>query len=80
VTESGAESPLPRQLRLNLADLADVFDDPSWELSGYLDLVTGQVIRVTAHLQPELEAIRTDFQSGWVIESGFTQCSKSSSP
>jgi len=80
VTESGAESPLPCQLRVNLADLADVFDDPSWELSGYLDLVTGQVIRVTAHLQPELEAIRTDFQPGWVIESGFMQCSKSSSP
>jgi hypothetical protein len=33
--ESGAEPPVARQLRCELAVLADAFDDASWEMSVY---------------------------------------------
>ena len=55
--KSGAEPPVARQLRCDLAELADAFDDPSWEMSVYLDLDTGEVIRITADVLEELEAI-----------------------
>jgi hypothetical protein len=58
--ESRAQ-PLPaRRLRVDLADLADAFDEASWEVSAYLDLDTGEVVRVTTEVHQELEAIEAE--------------------
>ena len=54
------EPPLPRQIRVELADLVDAFDEGSNEVSAYLDLESGEVIRLTAEIQQELEAISAD--------------------
>jgi hypothetical protein len=42
--ESGAEPPVARRRRCDEAELADAFDDASWEISAYLDLDTCEVI------------------------------------
>ena len=55
--EPPAEPPAARRVRVDLADLALAFDDASWEASTFLDLDTGEVIRITAELRDELEAI-----------------------
>src|SRR5687768_16759486 len=57
VMEVQAQPPDKRRLRVNLADLVDAFDDVSWEVAAYLDLETGEVVRVTAETRQELEAI-----------------------
>jgi hypothetical protein len=58
--ESPTEPPMPRRLPVDLGDLADALDDASGEVSAYLDLESGEVIRVTAEIQQELEAIAED--------------------
>ena len=55
--KSQAEPPARRRIRIDLADLAEAFDDASWEVSTFLDLDTGNVIRITAEVRDELEAI-----------------------
>ena len=55
--ESGAQPPVARRLRCDLAELVDAFDDASWEMSVYVDLDTGEVIHITADVREELEAI-----------------------
>jgi hypothetical protein len=55
--ESRVEPPLARRVQANLADLAEAFDDASWELSVYLDLDTGEVISLTAEIREGLERI-----------------------
>ncbi len=55
--DAQAPPPSAHQLQVDLADLADAFDDASWEVSAYLDLDTGQVIRTTWEIRQELEAI-----------------------
>ena len=55
--KSQAEPPARRRVRIDLADLAEAFDDASWEVSTFLDLDTGNVIRITAEVRDELEAI-----------------------
>lgn len=40
-----------------MADLAAAFDEASLEVSAYLDLDTGEVIRVTSDIREELDAI-----------------------
>jgi Uncharacterised protein family (UPF0158) len=58
--ESPTEPPIPRQIRVDLAGLVDAFDEGSDEVSAYLDLESGEVIRLTAEIQHELEAISAD--------------------
>lgn len=53
-----------RRLRVDLADLADAFDDASWEAPAYLDLDTGAVIRTSADVLHELDAIRAELPEG----------------
>jgi uncharacterized protein UPF0158 len=55
--QSQAEPPARRRVRIDLADLAEAFDDASWEVSTFLDLDTGNVIRITAEARAELEAL-----------------------
>src|SRR5713226_940778 len=55
--ESGAQPPVARRLRCDLAELVDTFDDVSWEMSVYLDLNTREVIHITPDVREELEAI-----------------------
>ena len=55
--QSQAEPPARRRVRIDLADLAEAFDDASWEVSTFLDLDTGNVIRITAEVRDELEAL-----------------------
>jgi Uncharacterised protein family (UPF0158) len=55
--ESQAERPAGRRVRVDLADLAAALDEASWEVSTFLDLNTGEVIRITAEVRDELEAI-----------------------
>ncbi len=55
--ESGAQPPVARRLRCDLAELVDAFDDASWEMSVYLDLNTGELIHITADVREELEAM-----------------------
>jgi hypothetical protein len=52
--ESRAEPPVAPRLRVALAELADAFDRAAWEVDAYLDLDTGDVIRVTADVRHEL--------------------------
>ena len=54
---SQAEPPAARRVRVDLAELAEAFDEASWEVSSFLDLDTGEVIRITAEVRDELEAI-----------------------
>ena len=55
--ESGAQPPVARRLRCDLAELADAFDDASWEMTVYLNPPTGELIHITADVREELEAI-----------------------
>ena len=55
--ESPTKPPIPRQIRVDLADLVDALDDASGEMNAYLDLESGRVIWVTADVRQELEAI-----------------------
>jgi hypothetical protein len=52
-----AEAPAGRRIRIDLADLVEAFDDASWEVSTFLDLDTGNVIRIAAEVRDELEAL-----------------------
>ena len=58
--KSHAEPPAGRRVRIDLADLAEAFDDASWEVSTFLDLDTGNVIRIAAEVRAELEALYTE--------------------
>src|SRR5262249_29194758 len=58
--ESPTKPPIPRQIRVDLADLVDALDDASGEMNAYLDLESGRVIWVTADVRQELEAITED--------------------
>ena len=58
--DSPAGLPVPRRLRVDLGDLVDALGDASNEVSAYLDLQSGDVIRLTAEIQQELEAISAD--------------------
>jgi hypothetical protein len=62
-----AQPPGNRQLKLDLADLADAFDDASWELRVYLDLDTGEVLHITPDIggDPELE------EEAAIVEAGL---------
>jgi hypothetical protein len=62
---------MARQLRVDLAELADAFDDASWEVSAYLDLDTGNVLRVTADVRHELEAIYAELPQETVDEEVY---------
>jgi hypothetical protein len=55
--ESEANLPVVRRLRCNVAELVAAFDDASAEVSAYLDLDTGEVIRVTPDARMELDGI-----------------------
>jgi len=55
--ESEAEPGAGRRVRVDLASLAEAFDDASWEVRTFLDLDTGEVIRITTEVRDELEAI-----------------------
>lgn len=57
---SAAQPPGTHPLKVDLSDLADAFDEASWELRIYLDLDTGAVIRVPPHIREELGAIHTE--------------------
>jgi Uncharacterised protein family (UPF0158) len=46
-----------RRVRVDLGDLAEAFENASWQVSAFLDLETGAVIRITAEIRDELEAI-----------------------
>ena len=54
---SGTQPPIPRRIQVDLAELVDAFDDASGEVGAYLDLDTGAVVRVTAEVRQELEAV-----------------------
>lgn len=55
--ESRGQRSASRRPRVSLTDLADAFGDASWDVSAYLDLDTGEVVRVTAEVRQELEAM-----------------------
>ena len=48
------------RLRIDLADLADAFDEASAEVWAFLNLDTGEVIRTTRDVRQELEAIAAE--------------------
>ena len=48
------------RLRVDLADLADAFDEASAEVWAYLDRDTGEVIRTTRDVREELEAVAAE--------------------
>lgn len=58
--DARARPPGARRPRVDLADLADAFDDASREAPAYLDLDTGAVIRTSADVLHELDAIRSE--------------------
>jgi hypothetical protein len=62
---------MPRRLRVDLADLIDALDDASGEVSAYLDLESGEVIRITAEIQRELEAIATELAEESLDEEAY---------
>jgi hypothetical protein len=69
--ESQAEPPGAPRVRIDLADLAEAFDDASWEVSAFLDLDTGEVIRITAEVRDELEAISAELPEEPVDEGSY---------
>ncbi len=46
-----------RKLKVDLAELEGAFEDASWMASYFLDLETGQVVRITDEIRRELERI-----------------------
>jgi hypothetical protein len=54
---SQVEPPAARRVRVDLTELTEAFDEASWEVSTFLDLDTGEVIRITSEVRQELEAI-----------------------
>jgi hypothetical protein len=67
--ESPAEPSGARRVRVDLVGLAEAFDDASWEVSAFLDLDTGEVIRITAEVRGELEAIYAELPEELVDEA-----------
>jgi hypothetical protein len=62
---------MPRPIRVDLADLVEAFDEGSGEVSAYLDLESGAVIRITAEIQQELEAISADVPEESLEEEAY---------
>ncbi len=56
--ESAAQPPDTRQIKVNLTDLADAFDDASWEIRAYLDLDSGEVLHLTSDIGDDPELVR----------------------
>ena len=69
--QSQAEPPARRRVRIDLADLAEAFDDASWEVSTFLDLDTGNVIRITAEVRDELEALYAELSEEPADEGSY---------
>jgi hypothetical protein len=55
--ESRTQPPMPRRIRVDLADLAAAFDGASGEVRTDLDLDTGEVVRVTGDVRQEPEGV-----------------------
>src|SRR5439155_18579270 len=53
----GSEPRMKRRLKLDLDDLAFAFEDANTEAANYLDLETGEVIRVSDEVRRELERL-----------------------
>jgi hypothetical protein len=60
VMESTVPPSRTHRLRIDLADLADAFDEASAEVWAFLNLDTGEVIRTTWDIRQELEAIAAE--------------------
>lgn len=56
--ESAAPASVLRKVSVNLTDLADAFDDASWEIQVYLNLDTGEVIHITHEMAQDPEVVR----------------------
>ena len=56
---------------MDLVDLADAFDDASGEVSAYLDLDAGEVVRVTEEVRQELEAVYAELSEEPVDEGAY---------
>lgn len=58
---SNPEGTVPRRLKVDLADLESALEETSWEASWYLDLETGQALRIDDETRQELEALYAKF-------------------
>ena len=62
-----------RKMTIDLAELAEAFDNSSWEATYYLDLDTGEIVFVTDETRGELNAIYEQLGDEDVEQAGFDE-------